>query len=48
MMLENEPIAALRLTVASPQQIRAWSSGEVTLPETINYLTEKPEPDASS
>src|SRR5438477_6487170 len=44
MMLENEPIAALRLTVASPQQIRAWSSGAVTLPETINYLTEKPEP----
>src|SRR5205807_1508786 len=45
MMLENEPIAALRLTIASPAQIRAWSSGEVTLPETINYLTDKPEPD---
>src|SRR6266567_8098706 len=45
MMLENEPIAALRLTIASPMQIRAWSSGEVTQPETINYLTEKPEPD---
>jgi DNA-directed RNA polymerase subunit beta' len=45
MMLENEPIAALRLTIASPGQIRAWSSGEVTLPETINYLTDKPEPD---
>src|SRR5438128_7377081 len=45
MMLENEPIAALRLTIASPEQIRAWSSGEVTLPETINYLTDKPEPD---
>jgi DNA-directed RNA polymerase subunit beta' len=44
-MLENEPIAALRLTIASPAQIRGWSSGEVTLPETINYLTEKPEPD---
>ena len=44
MMLENEPIAALRLTIASPDQIRGWSSGEVTLPETINYLTEKPEP----
>ena len=43
-MLENEPIAALRLTIASPAQIRAWSSGEVTLPETINYLTDKPEP----
>src|SRR6266700_2199273 len=45
MMLENEPIAALCLTIASPAHIRAWSSGEVTLPETINYLTEKPEPD---
>src|SRR3989440_7613993 len=44
MMSENEPIAALRLTIASPEQIRAWSSGEVTLPETINYLTDKPEP----
>jgi DNA-directed RNA polymerase subunit beta' len=44
MMLENEPIAALRLTIASPAHIRAWSSGEVMLPETINYLTDKPEP----
>src|SRR2546421_11108741 len=44
MLLENEPIAALRLTIASPMQIRAWSSGEVMLPETINYLTDKPEP----
>src|SRR2546423_11869993 len=43
MMLENEPIAALRLTVASPEHIRSWSYGEVTLPETINYLTQKPE-----
>src|SRR5947199_10212069 len=45
MMLENEPIAALRLTIASPDQIRAASSGDVTMPETINYLTEKPVPD---
>ena len=44
-MFANEPIASLRLTIASPAQIRAWSSGEVTLPETINYLTDKPEPD---
>ena len=44
MMTENEPIVALRLTLASPAQIRVWSSGEVTLPETINYLTGKPEP----
>ncbi len=44
MMSENEPIVALRLTLASPEQMRAWSCGEVTLPETINYLTGKPEP----
>src|SRR6266550_3819253 len=44
MMSENQPIVALRLTVASPAQIRAWSCGEVTLLETINYLTGKPEP----
>src|SRR5438270_5182722 len=44
-MSDKEPIAALRLTIASPAQIRAWSSGEVMLPETINYLTDKPEPD---
>jgi len=37
-------IAALRLTVASPQLIRSWSYGEVSRPETINYLTQKPEP----
>jgi DNA-directed RNA polymerase subunit beta' len=44
MMSENEPIIALRLTLASPEQMRAWSCGEVTLPETINYLTGRPEP----
>ncbi|MFN8111323.1 MAG: DNA-directed RNA polymerase subunit beta' [Thermoleophilia bacterium] len=31
--------------LASPKQIRAWSSGEVTKPETINYRTLKPEKD---
>ena len=30
-MLGNEPIDALRLTIASPVQIRAWSSGKVML-----------------
>jgi DNA-directed RNA polymerase subunit beta' len=44
MMSENEPIVALRLTLASPEQMRSWSCGEVSLPETINYLTGKPEP----
>ena len=36
---------SLRLTVASPDQIRSWSFGEVTKPETINYRTLKAEKD---
>ncbi|MGD0977381.1 MAG: DNA-directed RNA polymerase subunit beta' [Minisyncoccia bacterium] len=35
--------AALKLKVASPEEILAWSYGEVTKPETINYRTQKPE-----
>ncbi|MHB8830560.1 MAG: DNA-directed RNA polymerase subunit beta' [Patescibacteria group bacterium] len=33
----------MRLKLASPETIRAWSYGEVTKPETINYRTQKPE-----
>lgn len=36
---------AIRLTVASPEDILNWSHGEVTKPETINYRTQKPERD---
>jgi len=36
---------AVKMTVASPEQIRAWSHGEVKKPETINYRTFKPERD---
>lgn len=36
---------AIRLKIASPEKILAWSSGEVTKPETINYRTQKPERD---
>ena len=36
---------AIKLKVASPADILAWSSGEVTKPETINYRTQKPEKD---
>lgn len=36
---------AIRLTVASPDDILRWSNGEVTKPETINYRTQKPERD---
>ena len=35
----------LRLSIASPAQIKTWSYGEVTKPETINYRTFKPEKD---
>jgi DNA-directed RNA polymerase subunit beta' len=34
---------AIRIRLASPERIRAWSFGEVTKPETINYRTFKPE-----
>ena len=36
---------AIRISLASPEQIRAWSYGEVTKPETINYRTLRPERD---
>lgn len=36
---------AVRLAIASPDDILDWSYGEVTKPETINYRTQKPERD---
>ncbi len=36
---------SIRIGLASPEQIRAWSFGEVKKPETINYRTLKPERD---
>lgn len=36
---------AIRLKLASPDDIHRWSKGEVTKPETINYRTQKPEKD---
>jgi DNA-directed RNA polymerase subunit beta' len=36
---------AIKMTVASPEQIKSWSYGEVKKPETINYRTFKPERD---
>ncbi len=36
---------AIRISLASPEKIRAWSHGVVTKPETINYRTFKPERD---
>ncbi|MDD5342777.1 MAG: DNA-directed RNA polymerase subunit beta' [Patescibacteria group bacterium] len=37
--------SAIRLKLASPDEIHRWSYGEITKPETINYRTQKPEKD---
>ncbi|NPV30114.1 MAG: DNA-directed RNA polymerase subunit beta' [Firmicutes bacterium] len=44
-MLDVSNFEQMRIGLASPEQIRAWSSGEVKKPETINYRTLKPERD---
>jgi len=43
--LEINDIKAIRIGLASPEQIREWSYGEVTKPETINYRRLRPEKD---
>ncbi len=44
-MFELNNFDSIRVGIASPEMIRAWSHGEVTKPETINYRTQKPEKD---
>ncbi|HAG10615.1 MAG TPA: DNA-directed RNA polymerase subunit beta' [Desulfotomaculum sp.] len=44
-MLDLNDFDRIRIGLASPEQIRQWSSGEVKKPETINYRTLKPERD---
>lgn len=44
-MFELNNFDALQIGLASPEQIREWSRGEVKKPETINYRTLKPERD---
>src|SRR2546430_10464264 len=44
-MLEVNDFNAIHISLASPEQVRGWSYGEVTKPETINYRTLKPEKD---
>jgi DNA-directed RNA polymerase subunit beta' len=44
-MIEVNNFDSIRVALASPEQIRGWSKGEVTKPETINYRTLKPEKD---
>ena len=43
--MEYNQYKALRISLASPEQILAWSYGEVTRPETINYRRLRPEKD---
>lgn len=44
-MFELNNFDAIQIGLASPEQVRKWSRGEVKKPETINYRTLKPERD---
>jgi len=44
-MSDFDDFDAIRISLASPEQTRSWSHGEVTKAETINYRTLKPERD---
>ena len=45
--IPKDPVhfSGIRISIASPEQIRKWSHGEVKKPETLNYRTFKPERD---
>ena len=43
--IKTSDFDAIKLTLASPDDILSWSKGEVVRPETINYRTQKPEKD---
>ncbi len=44
-MFDLNRLKAIKIGLASPDKIREWGRGEVTKPETINYRSQKPEPD---
>jgi DNA-directed RNA polymerase subunit beta' len=44
-MYEVKNYDSIKIGLASPEKIREWSHGEVKRSETINYRTQKPEPD---
>ena len=44
-MFDVKKLTAIQVGLASPEKIRSWSHGEVLKPETINYRSQKPEPD---
>ena len=43
--IKSNDFNAMRLKLASPDEIKEWSYGEILRPETINYRTQKPEKD---
>lgn len=47
-MIDNNVFDSIKIGLASPEQMREWSYGEVKKPETINYRTLKPERDGLS
>ena len=42
---QNLNFSGLKIRIASPEDIKLWSKGEVTKPEAINYRTFRPEKD---
>lgn len=44
-MARRIDFTALKIRIASPEDVLGWSYGEVTKPETINYRTQRPEKD---
>ena len=44
-MFDVKKLASIQVGLASPEAIRSWSHGEVLKPETINYRSQKPEPE---
>ena len=44
-MFDLNKLKSIKISLASPEKIKDWGKGEVTKPETINYRSQKPEPD---
>ena len=44
-MFDLDKLNSIKVSLASPEQIKSWGHGEVTKSETINYRSQRPEPD---
>ena len=44
-MFDLDKLNSIKISLASPEQIKSWGHGEVTKSETINYRSQRPEPD---